>query len=252
MCRRIAQTLAADTARGTAVAGRQAAAVGLARSLPLTHRTVTSGGPTLPQILERKSLIAGTPCTDREVACGIGRAVYFFLGCAAYPDGAVTFLVAQDVLLRLEGSYSPFDSGSLSDYARPSDPAAPWEDADKHAFLALHLGAGADAVSFCGEYVATHFHDPADYVQRGQHSLPDFPAYHGLVSATEDRRAWSIDVRLHADLELSDENTEAIVIGNGDLLVDFDDDLVDKVVVAEDEGSITSMIQKMILGRVSA
>ena len=248
---RIEETSASDVARGRAADTGRAAAETLAGSLPLTHRTVTSGGPTLLEILESKSLLATRPCTEREVECGIDRAVYFFLGCAAYPDGAVTFLVAQDVLQRVRGSFSPFDSGSLSDHARPSDPGAGWDEADKQAFLALHLGPGTDAVSFCGTYMAAHFHDPTDYVRFGQQSVPDFPAYHGLASGCEDRRAWSIEVRLHADVELNDENTEAIVIGSSDLLVDFDDDLFGKVVVAEDEGSITSMVQRMIVGSKS-
>lgn len=183
----------------------------------------------------------------RELECGLDRALYFFLGCAAYPEGNVAFLVKSHLLERMPGSYSPFDSGSLSKRAHPRDPLAPWEDPEKLAFLESHLGDSTDVVAFCADYIAAHFEDAKDYVLRPQQSEPDFPTYHDLVSQTGDRRAWSIEVRLHEDLELSAEHIDAIVIAREDYLDNFPDDLLEKVVIAEDAEAVISTIQRLIL-----
>ena len=82
---------------------------------------------------------------------------------------------------------------------------------------------------------------------RPQQSEPDFPTYHDLVSQTGDRRAWSIEVRLHEDLELSAEHIDAIVIAREDYLDNFPDDLLEKVVIAEDAEAVISTIQRLIL-----
>lgn len=248
MCGGIQRVLGADDARERIAARNLDRARALADRFVLTHRTVSPGAAPLHEILGDGHLRARRPCTSREVDCGIERAVYFFLGCAAYPEGAVAFLVPSRVLERIPASYSPFDSGSLSSYARPRDPLASWDDPEKHAFLDAHLGEGADAVTFSVEYVAAHFADATDYVRRPQRSEPDFPTYHELVSPSGDRRAWSIEVRLHEDLVLDVDHIEAIVLGQPDLLADIPDELAGTVVIAEDEGSITSRIQQLIVG----
>lgn len=244
MCSGIERELGADETRGRAAAQCREGAHALAGRFPLTHRTP---GAALASILSDGHLRAKTPCTEREVECGIGRALYFFLGCAAYPEGTVAFLAPSRLLDRLAASYSPFDSGSLSKLAHLRDPLAVWGDPEKLTFLQSHLGDGADAVAFAGEYVAAHFQHATDYVTRLQRSDPDFPAYHGLVSTSGDRRAWSIEVRLHEDLPLDAEHLEAIVIGQADLFAEFSDDLSDRVVVAEDEAEVVSKVQEHIL-----
>lgn len=159
----------------------------------------------------------------------------------------IAFLVFNRVFETAGASYTPFDTGSLDKYARPRDPASSWEDADRHEFLATYLGHGADAVGFAAEYVAAHFVDVCEYVRRPQVSLPDTPVYHGLESTSGDRRAWSIEVQVHEDVALDEQRVEYLVLGPQDIFVDVPDDLTSKVIVAEDDGSLASTIQRLIL-----
>lgn len=98
MCRDLPEPL--EPAANASVAKR------LARAFPLVHRSVTPGGPSLEAILGEGALLARAPCTKREVKCGIDRALYFFLGCAAYPEGVVAFLVGNRILDRQMASYT--------------------------------------------------------------------------------------------------------------------------------------------------
>ena len=147
----------------------------------------------------------------------------------------------------MEGSYAPFDTGSLDGYARPCVEAAPWEDVNKDEFLTAHLGAAADAVRFSVDYVAAHFRSAEDYVSRSQTSTPDFSPYHGLQSMNGDRRTWTIEVCLHDDVPLDTTNVAAIVLGQADLAQDVPDDLLETVVISVDEGAIVSTVERCIL-----
>jgi len=246
MLTRIHQCLDLDTERAKAAEHNRADARSLAKRFPLVHRTVRVGGPRLSEVLAAGRLIAGNPCTHREAHCGIQRALYFFLGCGAFPEGAVAFLADSAVLDRTPATFTPFDTGALERHACPHDGAVPWGDAEKDAFLARHLGFGRHALDFSAEYLASHFHSPVDYVRRQQHSEPDFPTYHGLKSTSGDRRAWSIEVQLGGDLALDAPHMRAIVLGQPDLLADIPDDLVGRVVIADAEGSITPTIHRLI------
>jgi hypothetical protein len=241
----IQRALRGDALRASAAGKGRVAAVALSQRLPLVHRTITTDGPPLAELLSARRLTARTPCTAREVQCGIPRAVYFFLGCGAYPEGAVAFLASSALLQALSATFTPFDTGSLEKHATRRDIPS-WDPPDKDGFLREHLGGGADALGFSAEYIAAHFRDPADYVLRPQQSEPDFPAYHGLTSKSGDRRAWSIEVQLHDDLPLDPEHIDAIVLGQPDLLADIPDELVESVVIAEAEGSITPTIHRLI------
>lgn len=218
----------------------------LSHRLPLVHRTALPNGPVLADILADGALRAREPCTAREVTCGVPRALYFFLGCAAYPEGAAAFLARNAVLSRLPASFTPFDTGSLEKYARPRGDA-PWEADDKGAFLAAYLAEGTVALGFCRAYVAAHFEDADDYVRRPQRSEPDHPTYHGLTSDSRDRRAWSVEVQLHADLPLDADHVEAVVLGEPDVAVDLPDDLVGVAVIVENPGEIAAAIHRLIL-----
>lgn len=252
MCDRLRTSLGAQPVIERSVELREDQARQLASSLVLVHRSVTADGPTLASILSERHLRATTPCTPRELECGVPRSLYFFLGCAAYPEGVVAFLVSTRVLDQGHASYTPFDTGSLDRFARPRDPKQPWEDENRLAFLAAHLGHGADAVTFAAEFVAAHFATATDYVCRPQLSEPDRPVYHGLQSTTGDRRAWSIEIQLHEDLPLDAEHVDKLVLGQHDLLADIPDDLTAKVVVAEDEGAVASTIHRLIIRGSSA
>lgn len=249
MCGAIQRVLGPDDARARTAAKNLDGARTLAGQFPLTHRTP---GVALKSILSDGHLRAKAPCTDREVECGMARALYFFLGCAAYPEGTVAFLASCRVLERRDATFSPFDSGSLTKHACLRDPLDPWGDAEKLAFLQAYLGTGSDAVAFSSEYVAAHFEKVTDYVTRPQLSEPDFPTYHGLVSTSGDRRAWSIEVRLHDDLPLDADHVEAIVVGQPDLFAEFSDDISDLVIVAEDEAEVVWKVQEHILREVAS
>lgn len=158
------------------------------------------------------------------------------------------FLVSRSILDNsANASYTPFDTGSLDKHTRPRDPAQVWEDSDRQAFLAAHLGHGADAVDFAAIYLAAHFVDVADYVRRPQRSAPDRPVYHGLECVNGDRRSWSIEVQLHGDVPLDTEHVDKLVLGQHDLFADIPDELTAKVVVAEDEGALAATIHRLIL-----
>lgn len=246
------RSLDQDLTRAEFAARSRGTASALTARFPMVHRSVGPHGPRLSEIFAEKRLVAKKPCTQREAGCGIERVVYFFLGCGAYPEGAVAFLANAAVLGVKTATFTPFDTGSLEKYARPRDETWAWEADDKDAFLRGHLGFGPAALSFSSEYLAAHFKAPSDYVCRPQKSEPDFPTYHGLVNKVGDRRAWSIEIQLHEDLVLDRESLAAIVLAQSDLLADVPDDLVEKVVVAEDEGSITPVIHRLITGEQSS
>lgn len=246
------RVLGANDERGRIAAKNLDRAHALAQRFCLTHRTESPNAPTLRAILAEQRLFAKEPCTQRELDCGIDRAIYFFMGCVAYPSGSAAFLVPNRVLDRMRASYTPFDTGSLSSYARPRDLLVPWDDPEKHTFLESYLGHGADARAFSAEYIAAHFEDAADYVRSPQRSDPDFPSYHDLTSTTGDRRAWSIEVQLHEDLELTAEHLEAIVVADKELLADIPGELVEKLIIAEDEGSMIAKIQQHIVQEASS
>lgn len=243
----IQQRLDLDRPRAEAADQCRADARALTRRFPLVHRSVKANGPRLSDILATRRLLAEAPCTPRELDCGIERAVYFFLGCGAFPEGAVAFLASAAVLNTSQATYTPFDTGSLEHHASPREASAPWRGSDKDSFLANHLGFGNEALTFSIEYIAAHFKSPPDYVRRQQRSDPDFPTYHGLVSRSGDRRAWSIEIQLHDDLALDVQHLDAIILGQPDLLADIPDDLVEKVVISEAEGSITTTIHQLIV-----
>lgn len=122
------------------------------RRLPLVHRTCKSGTDTKWfDTLHTRSFVATAPCTGaRELAAGIPRATYFFLGVGAYPKGIVAFVLDTSSVLKRPASYTPFDSGSIDNpaFLCPIDTTilATWNDTAKDQFLAAHVGAGGDSM----------------------------------------------------------------------------------------------------------
>ncbi len=244
----IAAVIGADDERAQRAATARPDAGRLAPTLPLVHRAPADH---LDAIFAAGHLAAPAPCTAAEAQCGIPRAVYFFLGCVAYPAGVVAFLARPDVLARLPASFTPFDTGSLNGYARPLDTRLPWDADDRLSFLAGHLGKGPDTAAFAVDYLAGHFADVDDYVRRAQVSEPDDPPYHGLASTSGDRRAWTIEVQLHADLPVDAGHLQTIVLAQADLLADIPDDLVELLVIAEND-ELERSVRDEILGEEAA
>lgn len=224
--------------------------------LPLVHRTCKPGAEARwLDLLDTRTFAASEPCTgDREKAAGIPRAAYFFLGCGAYPDGLVGFVLEAGSVLTRPASFSPFDSGSIAKHAVPTDPAARWDDSAKDRFLAEHVGAGPDVAAFSGPYLAAHFRDPVTYVRCGQWSLPDFPQYHDLQSTSGDRRAWTIEVQVHEDVTFGTESATLteIVAARKALIEDLPDDLVGFARVATRENEVLESIAEGIATRIAA
>ena len=230
----------------------------VAQRLPLVHRTCKPGAETdWLNVLESRRFAAGEPCTGREKAAGIPRAAYFFLGCGAYPEGLVGFVVDTSAVLMRPASYVPFDSGSIENekHVAPADPAraAAWDDVAKHRFLEEHLGAGDQVLAFSGPYLAAHFHEPVSYVRLGQRSRTDFPVYHGLRSTNDDRRAWTIEVQVHEDVPLETEGAmlREIVAARWSLVEELPDDMKRFARIASMENEILESIAEGIATRIA-
>lgn len=258
MLETLARALLADGARQAHAVRLSARASEVARRLPLVHRTHKPGAEILwLDVLRSRAFAASEPCTgNRERAAGIPHAAYFFVGCGAYPDGLVGFVLDAPSVLTLPCSFTPFDSGSIEKHAVPSDPilAAAWDDLAKARFLAGHVGPGRELVAFSGPYLASHFHMPLGYVRGGQRSDPDFPAYHGLVSPSGDRRAWTLEVQVHEDVAFGAGGATLIeiVAARPALVEDMPDDLVGITRVASPENEVLESIAEGIAARITA
>ncbi len=231
----------------------------VARRLPLVHRTNKPGDDPAKwsEVLRSRTFTASAPCTgDREKAAGIPRAAYFFVGCGAYPDGLVGFVLDAPSVLARPSSYTPFDSGSIEKYAVPSELtlAAAWDGPSRDRFLAAHMGLGHELVAFSGPYLASLFREPLEYVRSGQRSSPDFPAYHGLLSTNGDRRAWTLEVQVHEDIAFGAGGATLIeiVAARPAQVEDMPDDLVGITRVASPENEVLESIAEGIAARITA
>jgi hypothetical protein len=101
-----------------------------------------------------------------------------------------------------------------------------------------------------GPYLAAHFHDPAEYVRRAQVSQPDFPAYHGLLD--RDRRAWTVEARIHDDLEIPPDGLllEEIWLEDTDLLDELPDDFMRMARIAPDGQRLEVAVARRIEERL--
>jgi hypothetical protein len=248
----LAGALEGDEPRRANAWGTLAQANQVARRLPLVHRTYKPGAEDKwRELLSTRRFKADDPCTEREKAAGIPRAAYFFLGCGAYPDALVGFLLDSARVLALPSSYTPFDSGSIEKYAAPADPARAWDGPAKDRFLAEHTGRGSDVAGFGGPYLAAHFREPMTYVRLGQRSTPEFSAYHGLQS--RDRRDWTIEVQVHADVPfpVGDTIIMEIVAARHALVEELPEDLKKDARLATDEDEVLESIADRILARLT-
>lgn len=225
---------------------------GIAHRLPLVHRTGRPGlTGTWRRILEERTMRASDASAEERL-CGWERAVYFFLGSAAYPKGNVAFLLERAVAERVGGSFSPFDSGALANHLEPSSKTT-WALEDRAAHLAQHCGSAGEVAEYAGPYLAAHFRDPASYVTAAQGSVPDFDVCHGLCSPSGDRRAWTIEVRAHADVSVAPAEPELvrIVLANRALEADVPDELLDRVTLAradyDGEGDVRQAVAEFVL-----
>lgn len=219
-----------------------------AERMPLVHRT---GAPEHANrwrtILAERCLATMEPAADNAVQQHIGPASYFFLGHPSYPKGAVAFIFANETAGTFV--FTPFDTGALNEpLLHPSDDR-PWEIADRLGFIDEHTGDGADVQAFTRAYLMEHFADPMDYMRRPQRSLPDVPPYHGLQSDSDDRRAWTIEMRSEApvDLDANEPPLDGIVVAGRELLADMPSDLLPLVRSIGDEEDVTAGMARTIM-----
>ncbi|MEO5726530.1 MAG: hypothetical protein ABI134_05795 [Byssovorax sp.] len=223
----LARIVAEDSPRRAAADACSAAAAAMGSSLLWVHRTGRAGD--WRHIFEVRRLVANETGTPFEKALGIERAVYFFVGACAYPTGILALLVAPLVGTAHEGTFTPYDTGALKKHIAPEASSEPWDVDAKTRHLEAHLGRSADVIPFLGPYLSGHFREPVAYVRVRPGAQPDFPAYHGLVEIDKlraDRRAWTLEAQLHADVEIPPDGLllEEIWLDHQDLLEDLPDD----------------------------
>lgn len=177
--------------------------------MPWIHRTGKHSA--WEAVFSGLRLAARAPCTAFERDAGINSVVYFFVGYPAYPKGGVALLFAP--LFSAPGSFTPFDSGALErgHLKKTHTALTPPERAE---LFNQFFGTIAGLKEFLGPFLAAHFLEPMDYVRREQLSLPDHPAYHGLVDGNQDRRAWTIEAQVHEDVLLSTRRPLRILFDN--------------------------------------
>ena len=128
-----------------------------------------------------------------------------------------------------------------------------WATNDRAICLDRNSADVASLQAFAGPYVAAHFNQPASYVSRPQRSVTDFDVYHRLRSTTGDRRAWTIEVRLHDNvrLDLPGGTLLHIVLANRALEADVPDHLLEYVTIAEadpdSEGDVARTVAELVL-----
>jgi hypothetical protein len=253
----LARVVAEDEVRSTSSRACIVEAERLARSLPWVHRTGKPadlrGKRDWRLIFRDRRLAATAVGTSFEEALGIERAVYFFVGACAYPQGIVALLWAP--LAALVGTFTPYDTGALKRRLVPADSSKPWDADAKTKHLEAHLGHTADVTEFVGSYIAAHFRDPIAYVRALQKSEPDFRAYHGLVDqdGPVDRLSWTVEAQIHADVDISPDGLllEEIWLDDLDLWDELPDDFKGMARVSPDNMALEVAVAGRIEERVA-
>lgn len=151
------------------------------------------------ELLSRASKSALT--RETEQAYGLGDSLYFFAGYACPSFGDVVFVFEASCLDGIEGGATPFDTGGL--YGRKIF-ARTWDGLERHAedaarreLVAQSQRTLLDWRSALDAYLAEFFNTPQEYL-RGDRPRKD-DASGRLRDARNSRRAWTWEVRAHAD-----------------------------------------------------
>jgi hypothetical protein len=175
-----------------------------------------SGSSALAVDLPRRSAFRGGAGNQWErEELGIDKASYFFWGCGAYPKGTVALLL-EGMPSGVSCTATPFDTGGCESgcFLRAGQSLS---DAERRATLdRFMLENGARAAEYGAHYIADLFDDPLDYVRLPQHSRPPRLPVHELSSPTDDRRAWTIEVRFHGDVPVPPERLRKVVLRRRD------------------------------------
>lgn len=193
-----------------------AQAHGVAARLPFVHRTGRAGRPW-QSIFENGRLDGDTPGTRWERdTLGIQAATYFFWGYGAYPHGTVALLLER-LPTDSRCTATPFDTGGCeAGYFVRADCDLS-EDERRATLDQFMLDDGTYIPEYGARYIADIFDDPLEYVRRPQYSQPDRLPIHGLVSTSDDRRAWTIEAQVHGDVLVPPERLLRVVLRSREL-----------------------------------
>lgn len=220
----------------------------LARALPLVHRT--GHADDWRNVFEQNCLAASAVDREYERKAGRERSVYFFLGAGAFDKGHVALLLRPHRTLDShDATFTPFDTGGMK-FCTPCDG---WNDDTYRRHLETYTGSADDLPEFAGRYIAAHFRVPERYVKAPQYSPPDFPAFHGLCSKNDDRRAWTVEVQCPDDVAISPDPRvlSALVIRGASRVLELPDTYLDRVTLLADdtnEEQFRSAIAEKIIG----
>ena len=218
-----------------------AAATDLLSRIPWIHRT-GKDADAVPEILRAGLLRPRAVATTAETQLEIEASVYFYLGAACYPYGWLV-LWFQPQAINAADVFTPFDSGALARPHFDCPVESHWDElAHRVARLRAHEGGAADALQFASQYVAAHFHAPAEYVRRDSGDT-DFPVFHGLQSASGDRRAWTIEARAARNVSL-DECARFFSLE--DRQEDLPTEILARTSLVRDDGSATDPLRDAV------
>ncbi len=144
---------------------------------------------------------------DTEAAYGLGDCLYFYAGFACPGFGDVVLAYDPELSDGHPGNASTFDTGGMfKGYIQGGGLAS---DADRAAHTASDLGALASWRSRLDIWLTEHFRDVVAYLD---HTRPFGADPSGrLAHPANDRRAWTLEVRLHAAVALFDHLAFAVV-----------------------------------------
>ncbi|HYV49029.1 MAG TPA: hypothetical protein VFA20_29415 [Myxococcaceae bacterium] len=174
-----------------------------------TDGKVFSAGITLsPERFVHAELLSRASKSDHaretEKVYGLGDSLYFFAGYACPGFGDVVFIFEASCLDGVDGGATPFDTGGL--YGRKIFARA-WDGLDRAAedearreLVAQSQRSLSDWRSALDEYLSEFFDTPREYL-RGDRPRKD-DASGRLGDARNSRRAWTWEVRAHADLPI--------------------------------------------------
>lgn len=218
----------------------------LASRLPLVHRTGQDGQRWQSIFLEGR-LAGVTPGTrwEREML-GVDKAVYFFWGCGAYPKGTVALLL-EGVPSGIRCTATPFDTGGCGHgyFLRAGLPLS--EDEIELTLDRFTLDDGARVSEYGAHYIADLFDDPLDYVRLPQQAPSQYPPIHELASPTDERRAWSIEIRFHGDVPVPPEQLRKVVVKGRDRFLELPPHYRRIAAVSSPEDDFDQAIAKQVL-----
>lgn len=134
-----------------------------------------------------------------EASYNLGNCLYFYAGHACPEFGDVVLLFDSHMADQENGgSATPFDTGGLHE-GHINVPSL--AESDRSAYCDSHSRALNRWLSEAEIYIENHFESPAAYVL-GARPLTDDPTGR-LLQPDNSRRAWTWEVRIHRDHELT-------------------------------------------------